>query len=124
MVALAAIMLTEGREGTCPELVQIEKLLSSHFLSSDYEQMLYCQYQQCAQGVKIVSPYTKEFFHLSAQNNLIETVNQLVSCYIGGLKILIKDKLELNDVWTMTQAVNLGLKVKIQLNRSPRYASQ
>lgn len=84
--------------------------------------MLYRQYQQCTQRIKTVSAYTKEFFRLSARNNLIEKENQLVSQYIGGLKDPIKDKLELNDVWTMAQVVNLAFKVEIQLNRSPRYA--
>ncbi|KAI0527329.1 hypothetical protein KFK09_002929 [Dendrobium nobile] len=85
--------------------------------------MLYMQYQQCSQGQRSVNDYTEEFYHLSARNNLNENTNQLVARYIGGLKETIQDKLELNSVWSLSQAVNYALKVEMQLQRHSRPTS-
>lgn len=48
-------------------------------MPSDYEQMLYWQYQSYTQRIKTISDYTEEFYRLSAPNNLVETKNQLVA---------------------------------------------
>ncbi|XP_020697731.1 uncharacterized protein LOC110110544 [Dendrobium catenatum] len=71
-------------------------------------------------GQRTVNEYTEEFYRLSARNNLQESENQLVARYIGGLKDLIQDKLELNSVWTLSQAVNFALKAENQLLRHSR----
>lgn len=42
--------------------------------------------------------------------------NQMVVLY-WGLKDVIKDKLQLNDVWSMSRDMNLALKVEMQLNQ-------
>ncbi|XP_020691321.2 uncharacterized protein LOC110105961 [Dendrobium catenatum] len=106
----------EGR-GPIRSWFRMKQLLRGHFLPTDYEQMLYLQYQHCSQGQRFVSEYTEEFYRLSASNNLQESEVQLVARYIGGLKELIQDKLELNSVWTLSQAVNFALKVEMQLAR-------
>ncbi|XP_028556538.1 uncharacterized protein LOC110116452 [Dendrobium catenatum] len=61
-----------------------------------------------------------EFYCLSVRNDLNETTNQLVARNIGGLKDSIQDKLELNSVWSLSQAVNFALKAEIQLTRQLR----
>ena len=50
--------------------------------------------------------------------NLTETKNQLIARYIGGLKLVIQDRLALQEVWTMIDAINLVMKVESQINRS------
>lgn len=57
---------------------------------------------------------------MSARNNLSESENQLVARYTGGLKEIIQDKLGLNSMWTLSQAVNFALKVEAQLHRPYR----
>lgn len=47
----------------------------------------------------------------------METENQLVEKYTGGLKEAIKDKLELKMFGLLSQEVNLALKVELQLIR-------
>ncbi|XP_028553742.1 uncharacterized protein LOC114580414 [Dendrobium catenatum] len=74
-------------------------------------------YQHCSQGSKTVNEYTEEFYQLSARNNLQESENQLVARYIGGLKESIQERLELNSVWSLSQAVNYALKIEIQSKR-------
>ncbi|PKU84124.1 RNA-directed DNA polymerase [Dendrobium catenatum] len=95
----------------------MKQMMRAHFLPTDYEQMLYVRYQHCTQGQRSVSDYTEEFYRLSARNNLNETDNQLVARYIRGLKDPIQDKLELNSVWTLSQAVNFALKAETQMIR-------
>ncbi|KAI0500296.1 hypothetical protein KFK09_018508 [Dendrobium nobile] len=109
----------EGK-GLVRSWYRMKQLMRGHFLPTDYEQMLYVQYQHCVQGPRSVSDYTEEFYRLSARNNLNESDNQLVARYIGGLKDPIQDKLELNSVWTLSQAVNFALKAETQMSRHAR----
>ncbi|PKU62072.1 RNA-directed DNA polymerase [Dendrobium catenatum] len=97
---------------------RMKQLLRSQYLPTDYEQILYHKYQHCSQGNRTVSEYTEEFHRLSARNDLNENANHLVARYIGGLKEAIQDKLEMNSVWSLSQAVNFALKAEIQLNRA------
>ncbi|XP_020678608.1 uncharacterized protein LOC110096825 [Dendrobium catenatum] len=92
------------REGKGPirNWFRMKQLLHGHFLPIDYEQMLYMQYQHYSQGSRS------------------ESKNQLVARYIGGLGDVIQDKLELNSVWTLSQAVNFALKAETQLVRHSR----
>ncbi|PKU86669.1 RNA-directed DNA polymerase [Dendrobium catenatum] len=108
--------LREGR-GPVRTWVRMKQLMRRHFLPSDFEQLLYLQYQQCRQNQRTVSEYTEEFYRLSARNNLLESENQLVARYVGGLKEALQDKLELNSVWSLSQAVNFALKAEAQLHR-------
>ncbi|PKU83803.1 hypothetical protein MA16_Dca010896 [Dendrobium catenatum] len=99
------------RRGSISTWKKMKQLLRAQFLPTDFEQILYMRYQHCAQGLRTVSEYTEEFNRLSARNDLHESTTQLVARYIGGLKESIQDKLELNAVWLMPQAVNLAMKV-------------
>ncbi|PKU69720.1 RNA-directed DNA polymerase [Dendrobium catenatum] len=116
------LLQTRQREGRGPvrNCLRMKQLLRSHFLPTDFEQMLYLRYQHCIQGTRTVSDYTEEFYRLSARNDLNENTNQIVARYIGGLKDVIQDKLELNSVWSLSQAVNFALKAEIQLTRGGR----
>ncbi|KAI0514154.1 hypothetical protein KFK09_010188 [Dendrobium nobile] len=116
------LLQTRQREGRGPvrNWLRMKQLLRSHFLPTDFEQMLYLRYQHCIQGTRTVSDYTEEFYRLSARNDLNENTNQIVARYIGGLKDAIQDKLELNSVWSLSQAVNFALKAEIQLTRGGR----
>lgn len=82
--------------------------------------MLYLQYQHCVQGERHVNVYAEDFYRLSARNNLNETEQQLVARYIGGLKESLQDKVELNTVWSPSQAINLAFKAELQTNRNPK----
>ena len=93
-------------------------LLQRQFLPSNYEQFLYQQYQNCRQANLIVNECTEVFDQLHARVNLFATENQLIAHYILGLKLVIQDRLAFQGVWTMTDVVNLAMKVENQINRS------
>ncbi|XP_020691127.1 uncharacterized protein LOC110105819 [Dendrobium catenatum] len=119
----AQLLMTIQREGkgSVRSWVRIKQLLHAQFLSTDYEHILYMKYQHCLQGNRSVNEYIEEFHRLSARNNLNETMNQLVARYIGGLKYSIQEKLELNSIWSLSQAINFALKVEMQQLRAPRF---
>lgn len=96
----------------------MKRLLQQRFVPPDYEQFLYQQYQNCRQANHTVNEYTEEFYRLNARVNLSETEDRLIARYIGGLKLAIQDRLGLQGVWTMTDAVNLAMKVENQICRS------
>lgn len=50
-------------------------------------------------------------------NNLQESEQHLVARYIGVLKETIQEKLELNSVWFLSQAVNFAFKAELQQSR-------
>ncbi|XP_028552635.1 uncharacterized protein LOC110101527 [Dendrobium catenatum] len=116
------LLQSRRREGKGPirSWWRMKQLLRGHFLPTDYEQLLYMQYQHCSQGSRSVNEYTEEFYRLSARNNLNESTNQLVARYVEGLKEAIQDKLELSTVWSLSQAVNYALKEEMQLARQGR----
>ena len=44
--------------------------------------------------------------------------DQLIARYIGGLKLVIQDRLALQGVWTMTDATSLMMKVESKITWS------
>ena len=59
----------------------------------------------------------EEFYQLNARVNLSETEDQLIARYIGGLKLVIQDRLA-QGVLIIIDAINLAMKVESQINRS------
>ncbi|GJY06303.1 hypothetical protein Tco_0373357 [Tanacetum coccineum] len=55
-------------------------------------------------GVQIVEDYTTEFYQLFARNDILETEDQLVSQYIGGLRVHIMDSVNMFDPMTLSDA--------------------
>ncbi|XP_041004080.1 uncharacterized protein LOC121249434 [Juglans microcarpa x Juglans regia] len=109
------------RQGKQPVRVwpKMKQLMRARFLPPDYEQILYQQYQNYKQGARTMSDYTKEFYRLNARNNLSETEGQQIARYTGGLRMAIQDKVALHTAWSLSEAVNLAMKIEMQLARPP-----
>jgi hypothetical protein len=97
--------------------LKMKKLMKARFLPPDYEQMLYQQFQNCRQGTRSVTDYTEEFYRLDHWNNLTKTEGQQVARYVGGLRMAIQDQVSLHTVWTLSEAVNLAMKIESQMAR-------
>lgn len=41
---------------------KMKQLLQGHFLPTEYEQILYLQYQHYSQGARSISAYSEEFY--------------------------------------------------------------
>ena len=79
-------------------------------MPADYDQILFIQFQNCAQGNKTVSDYTEEFLRLQVRCNLAE--DQQVARYINGLDDAIQDRLMMQQIWSINQAQALALKAE------------
>ena len=91
---------------------QMKGLLKGRFLPADYDQILFIQFQNCAQGNRTVSDYTEEFLRLQVRCNLAETEDQQVARYINGLNDAIQDRLMMQQIWSVDQAQALALKAE------------
>ena len=69
----------------------MKQLLQHDFLTPDYEQILFQQYQWCRQGIRSVHEYIAEFIRLAEHNDLKESEAKQVARYVGGLKLQIRD---------------------------------
>ncbi|GKA28425.1 putative reverse transcriptase domain-containing protein [Tanacetum coccineum] len=70
-----------------------------------------------AEGSKSVEDYTTEFYQLIARNDIQETEGQLVSRYIGGLRVQIMDSVNMFDPMTLSDAYQRALAFEKQDRR-------
>lgn len=91
----------------------MNSLVQKRFLPTDYEWILFTQYQNYRQGNRNVEDYTMEFHRLAAQNDLAESESQAVARYVGGLKIVIQEKFQLHTKYGVTYLVNSWKNVSI-----------
>uniref|UniRef100_A0ACD5Y723 Uncharacterized protein n=1 Tax=Avena sativa TaxID=4498 RepID=A0ACD5Y723_AVESA len=93
----------------------MKNLLKGRFLHADCDQILFIQFQNCAQGNRTVSEYTEEFLRLQMRCNLAESEDQQVARYINGLNDAIQDRLMMQQIWSLDQAQALALKAERML---------
>ncbi|GJV20459.1 putative reverse transcriptase domain-containing protein [Tanacetum coccineum] len=78
---------------------------------------MYQQLQNLKQGTKSVEDYTTEFYQLIARNDIQETGDQLVSRYIGGLRVQIIDYVNMFNPVTLSDAYQRALAFEKQNRR-------
>ena len=93
-------------------LRRMKQLLQGRFLPSDYQQILYNQFEQCRHGTKTVAAFTQEFFRLSSQCDLSIMDEQQTAKYISGLKYHIQKRVILHDVFSVDEAYNKAMKIE------------
>ncbi|KAH9685159.1 Endonuclease [Citrus sinensis] len=96
---------------------KFKKHLRGVFLPHNYDKLLYQQIQNLRQGNRSVDDYTTKFHWLVARNDLTETEEQQVSCYIGGLRSQFQDQLNLLDPYSISEAHQQALQLEKQFSR-------
>ncbi|GJT71687.1 putative nucleotidyltransferase, ribonuclease H [Tanacetum coccineum] len=96
---------------------KMKKLLKENFIPHNYQRLMYQRLQNLKQGTKSVEDYTTEFYQLIARNDIQETEDQLVSRYIGGLRVQIMDYVNMFDPITLSDAHQRALAFKKQNRR-------
>lgn len=86
---------------------KMKKFIRDRFLPTDFERILFSQYQNYRQHTRSVEDYTMEFHRLVARNDLNESEDQCVARYVGGLKVSIQEKIQLHMIFTLTDAINM-----------------
>ncbi|GJZ81306.1 putative nucleotidyltransferase, ribonuclease H [Tanacetum coccineum] len=78
---------------------------------------IYQRLQNLKQGSKSVEDYATEFYQLIARNDIQEIEDQLVSRYIGGLRVQIMDFVNMFDPMTLSDAYQRALAFEKQNRR-------
>ncbi|XP_076958317.1 uncharacterized protein LOC143634010 [Bidens hawaiensis] len=86
------------------DMGQDKKVFAGYFLPHNFQRLKYQRLQNLKQGSRSVDDYTTEFYHLVAHNDIQETDEQLISRYIGGLRVQIMDFVNLFDPLTIAEA--------------------
>ncbi|GJR75260.1 putative reverse transcriptase domain-containing protein [Tanacetum coccineum] len=79
-------------------------VMRENFIPHNYQRLMYQRLQNLKQGTKSVEDYTTKFYQLIARNDIQETDDQLVSRYIGGLRVQIMDSVNMFDPVTLSDA--------------------
>jgi hypothetical protein len=96
------------------------KHMQPAFLPYNYTRTIYQRLQNLSQGSKTVDEYTEEFYKYLTRVELVETDDQLVSRYIGGLRQNIQDPLNLFDSFNVSAAHQRALCWRKRQPRDPR----
>ncbi|PWA66820.1 reverse transcriptase domain-containing protein [Artemisia annua] len=73
------------------------KCMRANFIPHNYQWLMYRRLQNLKRGTKFVEDYKTEFYQLIARNDIQEIDDQLVSRYIGGLRVQIMDSINMFD---------------------------
>ncbi|GKC44456.1 reverse transcriptase domain-containing protein [Tanacetum coccineum] len=88
---------------------KMKKLMRANFIPHNYQRLMYQRLQNLKQWTKSVEDYTIEFYQLIARNDIQKTDDQLVSRYIGGLRVQIMDSVNMFDPVTISDAYQRAL---------------
>lgn len=84
----------------------MKKLMREHFLPPNYyEQVLYGTYQNCRQWICSIADYVEEFHRLGARTNLAENEYHLITRFIEGLRMDVKEKVKLQQFHYLSDVI-------------------
>ncbi|XP_022019164.1 uncharacterized protein LOC110919194 [Helianthus annuus] len=93
---------------------KMKKCLRSNFLPHNFQRLMYQRLLNLKQGAKSVDDYTTEFYQLIVRDDIQEPEEQLVSRYIGGLRVQIMEAVNLFDPLTIPEAHQRALAFEKQ----------
>nr|XP_043611716.1 uncharacterized protein LOC122583367 [Erigeron canadensis] len=96
---------------------KMKKCMRADFIPHNYQRLMYQWLQNLKQGSKSVEDYTTEFYQLIARNDIQETEEQLVSRYIGGLRVQIMEFVNMFDPVKLSEAHQRALAYEKQNRR-------
>lgn len=83
---------------------RLKKHMRRAFLPYNYERTLYNKLQNLRQGSRKVDEYASDFFEMIARTKLLETEDQLVSRFIGGLRTQLQIPMQQFNPVTVSEA--------------------
>ncbi|PKI33590.1 hypothetical protein CRG98_046017 [Punica granatum] len=97
---------------------KMKKKMWATFMLYNFQRIMYQRLQNLRQGSRSVDDYTNEFYQLVARNELQEIEDQLVARYIGGLRVLLQDTVNLFDPVNVSSAHQRALIIERQQKRA------
>ncbi|GKF30535.1 reverse transcriptase domain-containing protein, partial [Tanacetum coccineum] len=108
---------TLSPEGFIDWLVAVEEVFEFKEVSENKKWQMYQRLQNLKHGSKSVKDYTTEFYQLIARNDIQEIEDQLVSRYIGGLRVQMMDSVNMFDPMTLSYTYQRALAFEKQNRR-------
>nr|GEV99089.1 reverse transcriptase domain-containing protein [Tanacetum cinerariifolium] len=96
---------------------KMNKCARANFIPHNYQRLMYQRLQNLKQVSKSVEDYTTEFYQLISRNDIQEREDQLLSRYIGGLRVQIMDSFHMFDPMTLSDAFQRALAFEKQNQR-------
>ncbi|GKB18232.1 putative nucleotidyltransferase, ribonuclease H [Tanacetum coccineum] len=93
---------------------KMKKCMRANFIPHNYQRQMYQRLQNLKQGSKSIEDYTTKCYQLIARNDIQETEYQLVSRYIGGLRVQIMDSVNMFYPMTLSNAYQRALAFEKQ----------
>lgn len=98
------------KNGRIRTWIKMKHSMIDRFLPANYEQILCSMYLGCTQGNCTISNHTNEFMPLAERNNLLKSENQKIARYTSGLKVIIQDRIGLQNIWILQEIINMAMK--------------
>ena len=97
---------TRSRTGKTPirSWEKLKKKLRDTFLPHNYDRTMYNRLQNLRQGSRSGDEYAEKFYLLCTRNEIYDSEVQLVSRFIGGLRVQIQNALSQFDPSTVSEA--------------------
>ncbi|CAN1240497.1 hypothetical protein LINGRAPRIM_LOCUS2759 [Linum grandiflorum] len=97
--------------------VKFKKDIRAAFLPYNFERELYQRFQNLRQGSRSVDDYSTDFYSFLARVDLNKSPLQLVSRYVGGLRLQLQDVRNMFDPLTIAEAHQRASQAEKQLAR-------
>ncbi|CAA7030668.1 unnamed protein product [Microthlaspi erraticum] len=97
---------------------RLKKHMRRNFLPYNYERTLYTKLQNLRQGSRSVEEYATDFFQLISRATLLETEDQLVSRFIGGLRNQLRLTLQQFNPTSVSETHQRALDLEQQFHDS------
>lgn len=94
------------------------KHMRRNFLPYKYERTLYNKLQNLRQGNRSVEEYATDFFHFASRVPTPESESQMISRFIGGLRIQLQNALQQFNPCTVSEAHQLAAATEVKLQAS------
>lgn len=93
---------------------KMKKHMRRSFLPYNYQRTLYTKLQNLRQGSRTVDEYASDFFEMVARTTLLETEEQLVSRFLGGLRTQLQIPLQQFNPNSVSEAHQRALGMELQ----------
>lgn len=94
---------------------RMKKHMRRSFLPFNYERTLYNKLQNLRQGTRNVDDYASDFFHMTARMPSIESEDQLISRFIGGLRSQLQVALQQFNPASVSEVHQRAIAMETQL---------
>ena len=106
-----------GRKRSYSNLGKDEKRFKKRYMPDHFKKDSFLRFHNFKQKELSVEEYTTDFDHHMTRCDIVEPKEQMITCYLGGLRVEINDVVQLQTCWTYNIVCKLAMKVEKQLKK-------